>query len=406
MHLTVDLHSHSGYAGGVGQIPLAAVSATMKLKGIDVFGTGDCLLPARMHELQHSLQETAPGLFSLPHDSSQFLLQTEVIFSTRLAGYRNKTIAHHIILFPDYSAIEAMATLMQRWQMKNTIGRPFITSESAAELQDQLAVIAAIDPLVEIIPAHVLTPDGIYGSKNNLDELAQFYGPFLPQIHAIETGLSADPAMLARIPDVAELTYISNSDCHSAALNRIGREFTILDVQERSYAGIIAAIRSGAVALTAEFNPAEGRYFLTGHRANRPGHEQAIWFEQDVPQNCICPVCGKKMLLGVQHRACQLSKPDITPRKRSYLHLIPLVEVIAHGLGLRSVTSRKVTSLFDAAIAVCGSEIALWQSADLQATLDGILPGAVVQDICAVQAGQFSFAPSGFDGNYGILKIQ
>jgi PHP family Zn ribbon phosphoesterase len=43
MKLAVDLHSHSGYAGGVGQIELSAVSKTMKLKGIDVFGTGDCL---------------------------------------------------------------------------------------------------------------------------------------------------------------------------------------------------------------------------------------------------------------------------------------------------------------------------------------------------------------------------
>jgi len=36
-----------------------------------------------------------------------------------------------------------------------------------------------------------MTPDGIYGSKNNLSELTEFYGNFLPNIHAIETGLSA-----------------------------------------------------------------------------------------------------------------------------------------------------------------------------------------------------------------------
>ena len=40
MKLAVDLHSHSGYAGGVGQIELTAVSRTMKLKGIDIFGLG------------------------------------------------------------------------------------------------------------------------------------------------------------------------------------------------------------------------------------------------------------------------------------------------------------------------------------------------------------------------------
>ena len=52
MNLTVDLHSHSGYAGGVGTILLADVARTMKMKGIDVFGTGDVLLPARYKELE------------------------------------------------------------------------------------------------------------------------------------------------------------------------------------------------------------------------------------------------------------------------------------------------------------------------------------------------------------------
>ncbi len=55
MKLVVDLHSHSGYAGGVGQIELTTVSRTMKLKGIDVFGTGDCIFPPRTEELKQEL---------------------------------------------------------------------------------------------------------------------------------------------------------------------------------------------------------------------------------------------------------------------------------------------------------------------------------------------------------------
>jgi PHP family Zn ribbon phosphoesterase len=57
LKLAVDLHSHSGYAGGVGQIELTEVSRTMKLKGIDVFGSGDCIFPPRTEELKHELYE-------------------------------------------------------------------------------------------------------------------------------------------------------------------------------------------------------------------------------------------------------------------------------------------------------------------------------------------------------------
>ena len=152
MKLAVDLHSHSGYAGGVGQIELTAVSRTMKLKGIDVFGTGDCIFPPRTEELKQELTEVSEGLFSLRSDESKFLLQTEVIFSTKLAHKKNKTIAHHIILFPDFESIFKMQLLMNKWGMKNTIGRPFITSDTQNEMEAQLFEIHNIHPLIELFP--------------------------------------------------------------------------------------------------------------------------------------------------------------------------------------------------------------------------------------------------------------
>jgi len=405
MKLAVDLHSHSGYAGGVGQIELKAVSATMKLKGIDIFGTGDCLYPPRTEELRNELTEMEAGLFSLPNDSSRFLLQTEVIFSTQLAGYKNKTVAHHIIFFPDFASIAKMQNLMQKWKMKNTIGRPFIVSNSQKELEDQLFQIADIHPLIEIVPAHVMTPDGILGSKNNLAEMPEFYGAFQPQIHCIETGLSADPAMLEKIPELAELTFISNSDCHSAALNRIGREFTVLETVDKTYNSIIAALRQNRVDFTAEFNPAEGRYFLTGHRANRVGHEHEIIFRENPPQNLICPICGKRLNLGVQQRCLQLTDKKIIPMKRKFKRLIPLVEVVATSLNLKNVMSPKVDKIFREIMEIFPSEIALWQSAGVEVMLDKRISPKTINRILAVQRGEFRFDPPGFDGLYGNLII-
>ncbi len=404
MRLAVDLHSHSGYAGGVGDISLADVSATMKLKGIEVFGTGDCLLPARMQELQAQLHETADGIYSLAGDTGSFVLQTEVILSTRLSGYRNKTIAHHIILFPSFKAIEKMQAWMDKKGYKNTIGRPFIVTNSQREIEDCLFEIQAIDKQIEIIPAHVATPDGILGSKNMLTSIREFYGEF--PIHAIETGLSADPQMLEKIPDIANLTMISNSDCHSAALNRIGREFTVLDCADKSYSAIIDALRTNKVILTAEFNPAEGRYYDTGHRADRQGHSTCYHRSEFLSDN-LCPVCHKPMMLGVAQRCVQLSNSQIVPQKRDFLHLIPLIEVVAYTYGLKSVTSKKVTQTFYEIMQKFDSEINLWltKSTIIEKKLVGIVNDNVIRAIIAVAAGKFSFDPPGFDGNYGILKI-
>jgi len=40
---------------------------------------------------------------------------------------------------------------------------------------------------------------------------------------------------------------ISNSDCHSAALNRIGREFTVIETKEITYSSIISSLRQNTI---------------------------------------------------------------------------------------------------------------------------------------------------------------
>jgi PHP family Zn ribbon phosphoesterase len=377
----------------------------MSLKGIDVFGTGDCLFPPRTQELREQLVEHADGLYRLPGSDRDFLLQTEIILSTALCGHRTRAVAHHVVLFPSFTAVEAMARLMDTWGMKNTIGRPFVTCRDQAELEDRLFAIAGIHPEIEIFPAHVMTPEGVYGSKNNLAELSEFYGAFLPKIRLCETGLSADPPMLERIPDLAALTFVSSSDVHSAALNRIGREFTVVEAATRDYSAILSALREDDVVFTGEFNPAEGRYFQTGHRADREGHAEAVRYSGVAPERC--PVCGKPMLPGVESRCRLLSRDSVTPKPRRYKHLIPLVEVIAHSLGVRSVESPKVRAITLRILERFGSEVALWESEStrVQELLDKDTPPQTLRQIIAVQQGRFLFSPPGSDGCYGVLVI-
>lgn len=407
MRLTLDLHSHSGYAGGVGQIELGEVSQTMKKKGIDVFGTGDCLFPIRSEELKQTLYQKEAGLFALQNDASRFILQTEVIFSTKLPDYRHKIMAHHVILFPDFEAVEKMQDLLDKWDMKNTIGRPFIVSESQSELEDQLFSIQEIDPYIEIIPAHVMTPDGIMGSKNGLSSTEEFYGEFDEQIRVIETGLSADPDMLIKIPDFSNRTMISNSDCHSSALNRIGREFTVIETKQKDYYSIIDALRENKVEFTAEFNPAEGRYFLTGHRAGRKGHIDDLIYYDEPANGEICPVCKTKMLQGVKARCLELSDRQIKNQPKPFHHLIPLVEVISASLGTHSVRSKKVISVYDDILSLFNSEIELWLSdtEQIEELLDKRVSPKTINHVLSVKAGKFRFDPPGFDGVYGKMRI-
>ncbi|MDR2392243.1 MAG: endonuclease Q family protein, partial [Planctomycetota bacterium] len=111
MRYIVDLHSHSGYAGGVGNISLAGVAATMARKGIDAFAVGDCLQPAWREKLGRILEEREPGLYALAGaegtpGQARFVMQTEVIFTSAVAsGGRKGT--HTVLLFPNFRAVDA-----------------------------------------------------------------------------------------------------------------------------------------------------------------------------------------------------------------------------------------------------------------------------------------------------------
>ena len=119
----------------------------------------------------------------------------------------------------------------------------------------------------------------------------------------------------------------------------------------------------------------------------------------------MCPECNKKMLLGVKQRGIDLSDTNCIPLKRNFIHLIPLTEVIAHSLNVKSVSSKKVLEVFNEIMKHYPSEIALWQSEGSEVLLDKRVPEKTITQISAVRKGQFSFEPAGYDGVYGNLKI-
>lgn len=413
MQVNADLHAHSGYAGGVGKISLARIDDMMSLKGIDIVGTGDCLHPGWLQFLRENLKEAEDGMFLFEERKTRFVLQTEVILTSKV-GTGRKSV-HTVILFPSFDAVERVCGLIKGWNVKNTIGRPFIVCENKNDVSQKLYTLSDIDVEIEVVPAHVLTPDGIYGSNRPITYLREFFGEFSSSISAIETGLSADPGLLNYIPELQDKTWISNSDAHSHHLHRMGREFTTFDVQKMTYSQVIDAIRKNKVVGTAEFHPAEGRYFLTGHRSNRKGHDGSYCFfsPNHVPRDHECPICSKKLTVGVLERTVTLrreqssKKEEKIERERKYVNMIPLAEVVAKGLGIQSVTAKKVFKEYQRIVRLVGSECDLWfmDGDTVEEVLEGNIDEQVYSVICEVKQGAFGFYPPGFDGEYGKLFL-
>lgn len=413
MDLNLDLHSHSGYAGGVGKTSFEDIERNMPRKGINVVGTGDCIHPAWRSTLEADLSDCGNGLFSYTEGSSvSYLLQTEVIFTSDIGGRRKGV--HTLLLFPSFEAVDAVSLLLDQWGVKNTVGRPFVTCRDAAEVSSRIEAILDADSGIELIPAHVMTPEGVLGSKAPVPSMESYYGECSERISIIETGLSADPYILSLVPELDDVTFISNSDAHSPALNRMGREFTTVSAP-CTYEGILSRLRKNRIEATAEFNPMEGRYFLTGHRGSRKGHDgrYCVYGPGKMPQDGLCPICGKALTVGVLERALQLSSIQGDPRsiddmkaKTAVTHMVPLVEVIASAKSICSLASKKVLHEYGRITEVT-TECDIWlkSAAWVESRLSGIADEAVLSAIQEVKNENFCFDPAGFDGEYGALAI-
>ncbi len=420
--IVCDLHCHSSYAGGTGSLDLRTAVDNMPKKGVRVVGTGDCLYPPWLKILKDQLvDKDEDGVFELKNATekeaqTKFVLQTEIAITAPIGV--NRKIVHCIFLWPDHHSIEEAITLIEKFGVKNSMGRPFLTNNSIEEVGERINKILDIDPLIEFIPAHILVPLGIYGPKPPIVYFSDFFGEAAERIHAFETGLSADPTVTSLIPELDDLTLISNSDAHSAALNRLGRELTSLDLNKITYKEIIDALRNNRVCYTAEFHPSEGRYFLTGHRGGVRNHKQdeyCVYSPDMVPKNKICPICDLTLEPGVLQRAMELSEAQGSDReygklygkKRNFYRMVPLAEIIANGIGIKNPNAKSVRQLYEVIVAAIGTECKLWTTklSALEQILTGLVDEKIAEAIIEVRKGNFCFSPPGFDGSYGALTI-
>ncbi|MFX0053069.1 MAG: endonuclease Q family protein [Candidatus Hermodarchaeota archaeon] len=439
MEVVIDVHAHSVFAGGTQALTikpetmimnrkkailhLEKTNQTMPLKGIDVIGTGDCQFALWIDILKEVLIEERDGVFFL-QDKNQtcFILQTEMIFTTRIGNYSKET--HVIFLFPNFSSVDEFRTLLDQWGVKHQkMARPFIICQTKSQVAERIHSILDLDPWVEAIPSHIMTPQGVFGSgKGNIriNHLTDFFDSATSRLRVFETGLSADPEFLALIPELDDKVLISNSDAHSSALHRMGREYTVLSTSNITYKSILSALRNNHILYTAEFPPEEGRFFLTGHRAGRkrPGlhgeNDYCFFSPQHVPSHDVCPICNKSLTIGVFQRCVEISeaqgvKRDLggIPKLKKFIRMVPLIDILSYVLDIKTKTAKSLITKYRQIINIIGPERILWQlaSEDIETKLNGQIEEPILQAILKVKAGDFTFKPYGFDGIYGSLVI-
>jgi uncharacterized protein (TIGR00375 family) len=263
-----------------------------------------------------------------------------------------------------------------------------------------LRIVVQNSPDALLVPAHAWTPHfSIFGAASGFDSIEECFDELSPHIHAIETGLSSDPAMNWRLSALDSITLLSNSDAHSPS--KIGREANIFDT-EISYPSMLDAIRTRkGFAGTIEFFPEEGKYHNDGHR----NCGVSLPPDETVRHNFLCPVCGKKITIGVMHRVQKLAdraegfRPAGSPPYRS---IIPLAEIISEALNV-GAGSKSVNTLYFSMIEKLGNEFRIL----LDTPLDDIEKAShplLSEAISKMRSGNVTVTP-GYDGEFGKIKI-
>lgn len=447
MQCVADLHLHSKYSRAVsGQMVPSQMAYWAARKGIKLIATGDWTHPLWLRELESGLEEAGEGVYKLNDRFGEkegvfFLLSTELSCIYK-QGDRVRKI-HILVLVPSFDVAERVSEKLRMVGVNlMSDGRP-IMGLSARSLTE---LVLGVDENCLLIPAHAWTPHfSVFGSIGGFDSLEECFGEYSKYIYAVETGLSSDPGMNWRVKELDGRNILSFSDAHSPS--KLGREATVFEIPggQLSYEAIYQAIAgpaarhlhgeppankhgapaaeahrraSPAVAYTIEFYPEEGKYHLTGHRncgvKYSPGETKKL--------GSTCPVCGKKLTIGVMHRVEELadekSQEQSTKfetddfrvrwvrhpeeKRPPFVMLVPLQEILSEVLG-SGVSSKSVQNEYERLVSSGISEFDILLKTDLL-DIERFAGVRLREAIEKVRCGNIFIDP-GYDGVFGKVKI-
>jgi uncharacterized protein (TIGR00375 family) len=402
-----DLHLHSHYSRATSKNSTPEyLDLWARRKGIGILGTGDFTHPAWRKELKEKLIPAEEGFYIL---KNEYCMDKEGVYKAMAPRFvvsgeissiykKNDKVrkVHSVILLPRLSDAELLAKKLETIGNIHSDGRPIL----GLDCHDLLEITLELCPGAIYIPAHIWTPHfSLFGAFSGFDTIEECFEDLTPHIHALETGLSSDPPMNWRLSALDRFNLISNSDAHSPA--KLGREANLLDIQ-LSYTGLSDAIQKGeGLKGTIELFPEEGKYHYDGHRKC---HVCLTPLETEKYLG-RCPVCGRKLTIGVSHRIEQLADRKegfLFPGGRPFESLIPLPEVIAASIGY-SCTSIKVQKQYENMIKKLGSEFQILRELPLEDIRQS--GGCLISEgIRRLREGKVERSP-GYDGEYGTIKL-
>ena len=401
-----DLHIHSRFSRATGRTcDLPHLDWWARRKGLSLVGTGDFTHPAWRRELREQLVPAGEGVYALrddlrlpgtaPGGAVRFTVTGEVSCIYRRHGRTRKV--HNLILLPCLEQAEELSARLEAFGSLPSDGRPTLRLDS----RDLLELLLDTCPGGELIPAHIWTPHfSVFGAFSGFESLEECFGDLAGHIHAVETGLSSDPPMNWRVPALDGVDLLSHSDAHSPA--RLGREADMLETGV-SYPELLRAVRTGAGLLgTVEFFPEEGKYHLDGHR----GCGVCLEPEQAARLGGVCPVCGRRLTMGVEHRVEALAARPAgfrPPQARAFERLLPLPEVIAAALGAAAPGGKRVAERYEALLREVGTELDVLRLAPPE-DIARAAGERTAEGICRMRAGEVALRP-GYDGVYGRVEL-
>ena len=406
MTYSADLHLHSPFARATSkELTFENMAKWARIKGIDLLASADFTHPERFAETKRMLRPTGDGLYEC--EGARFVLGTEVNCNGYQGG-RNRRI-HMLMLAPSIEVAERINAALSSKGLLASDGRPTLHMTP----RELLETLLDIDERTMLIPAHAWTPHfGIYGSRTGFDSLEECFGDLTPHIFAIETGLSSDPAMNWRLPELDDVSIVSFSDAHS--LPKMARELTFID-GELSYDGLREALQEQSIAYTVEFFPEEGKYHHSGHRkcgVNLSPDEVAKTGE-------ACPVCGRRMTLGVIQRTERLARRDAGAfrdangficsaeyseggRRPPFRSLVGLQQIVAESMG-RGVNTKGVRTKYMQQVEELGSELHILMDADIS-DISRVGGERIAEGVERVREGNIVIEP-GYDGVFGKVSV-
>ena len=412
MKLIADLHIHSRFSRATSrELDFVALHRSALAKGIGLVGTGDFTHPGWLAEIEEQLVPAEEGWFQLRPDlrdvaeaalpascrgEVRFVLQVEVsnIYKKNERTRKN----HNLVYVPTVDAAKRFADRLSRIGKLASDGRPIL----GLDARDLLELTLETDPAAFLIPAHIWTPwFSMLGSKSGFDSVAECFSDLADQIFAVETGLSSDPPMNRRVPELDRMTLVSNSDAHSPS--KLGREANLLDI-EFGYGPMLAALRTGDGFLgTVEFFPEHGKYHLDGHRKCK----LRLSPEETRAYRGRCPSCGGLITVGVMSRVMDLADPARPegfepPSSRDFLRLVPLEETAAEVLGT-SAASRKAAELCARMRCALGPELHIMKDAPLE-DIESAGGFPMREAIRRIRSGEMAL-DAGYDGEFGTVRV-